>query len=230
MYTAHSDHLGIGEPVNGDAIYNGAADDASGVAALLVIAQALRSLPQPPARSVLFLAVTAEEEGMLGSDYYAHFPTVPIRNIVANVNMDGASLFYTFKDIVAYGATDSTLERVVERDAARLSLKVSPDPEPEQLYFIRSDQYSFVRQGVPALFISEGFAAKDPKFDAKKFTDEWNATRYHAPSDDMAQPMNLDASVQFMRLEFLIGYDIANDPQRPRWKPGDFFGETFGRK
>jgi hypothetical protein len=230
VYSAHLDHLGIGMPINGDAIYNGAADDASGTAALLVIAQAFKSLPHPPARSIMFLAVTAEEKGLLGSDYFAHFPTVPIQSIVADLNMDGASVFYTFNDIVPLGATDSTLDTVVRRDAARLGLKVSADPEPEQNDFIRADQYSFVRQGVPSVFISEGEQAKDPKFNAKKFNEQWTATRYHAPSDDMNQPMDFDASVEFMRVNFLIGYDVAQDPQRPMWKPGDFFGESFGRK
>lgn len=230
VYTAHVDHLGIGKPINGDSIYNGAADDASGVAALLVIAKAFRSLSPAPARSIMFIGVTAEEKGLLGSDYFAHFPTVPIRSIVADINIDGASLFYTFNDIVPLGAPDSTLDAVVQRDAARLGLKVSPDPEPDQHYFVRADQYSFVRQGVPSVFISEGEDARDPKFNAKKFNEEWTATRYHAPSDDMNQPMDLDASVEFMQVDFLVGYDIAQDPQRPMWKPEDFFGETFGRR
>jgi hypothetical protein len=230
VYTAHVDHLGIGKPINRDSIYNGAADDASGTAALLVIARAFKSLPHAPARSILFLAVTAEEKGLLGSDYFVHFPTVPIQSMVADINMDGASMFYTFNDIVPLGAPDSTLDAVVQRDASRLGLKVSPDPAPDQHLFVRADQYSFVRQGVPSVFIYNGEEAKDPKFNAKKFGEEWIATRYHAPSDDMNQPMDLDASVQFMQIDFLIGYDIAQDPQRPRWKPGDFFGETFGRK
>ena len=230
VYSAHVDHLGIGAPINGDSIYNGAADDASGTAALLVIAQAFKSMPHPPARSIMFLGVTAEEKGLLGSDYFAHFPTVPIQSIAANVNMDGASLFYTFKDIVSLGADDSTLGKIVEREAARLGLIVSPDPEPEQLNFVRADQYSFVRQGVPSVYITEGEQAKDPSIDGKKFGEQWVANRYHSPSDDMNQPMDLDASVQFMQLDFLVGYDIAQDPQRPTWKPGDFFGESFGRK
>jgi Peptidase family M28/PA domain len=230
VYTAHADHLGIGKPINGDSIYNGAADDASGTAALLVIAKAFKSLAHAPARSILFLGVTAEEKGLLGSDYFAHFPTVPIQSVVADINMDGASLFYTFNDIVPLGAPDSTLDAVVHRNAARLGLKVSPDPNPDQHYFVRADQYSFVRQGVPSVFITEGEEARDSKFNAKKFSEEWIATRYHAPSDDMSQPMDLDASVEFMQVDFLVGYDIAQDPQRPKWKPGDFFGESFGRK
>jgi hypothetical protein len=230
VYTAHVDHLGIGGPINGDSIYNGAADDASGVAAMLVIAKAYKSIPHPAARSILFLAVTGEEKGLLGSDYFAHFPTVPIHSIVADINMDGASVFYTFKDIVALGAPDSSLDAVVHRDAALLDLKVSPDPEPEQNYFVRADQYSFVRQGVPSVFITEGEEARDPTFNAKKFNDDWIATRYHSPSDDMNQPLDFDAAVEFMQVDFLVGYDIAQDPQRPTWKSGDFFGETFGRK
>jgi hypothetical protein len=230
VYSAHVDHLGIGRPINGDSIYNGAFDDASGTAALLVIAKAFKSLPHPPARSILFLGATAEEKGLLGSDYFAHYPTVPISSIVADINMDGASTFYTFKDIVPLGAESSTLDSTVRRTAARLGLKVSPDPEPEQHFFVRADQYSFVRQGVPSVFISEGEEARDPKVDGKKVAEEWIATRYHAPSDDMNQPMDLNASVEFMQVDFLVGYDVAQEPQRPAWKPGDFFGTTFGRK
>jgi hypothetical protein len=230
VYSAHVDHLGIGTPIDGDSIYNGAVDNASGTAALLVIAKAFRSMAHPPARSIMFLGSTAEEKGLLGSDYFAHFPTVPIKSIVADINMDGASVFYTFRDIVALGAPDSSLDAVVARNAARLGLKVSPDPWPDQNYFVRADQYSFVRQGVPSVFISEGEEAKDPSVDGKKFYEQWIATRYHAPSDDMNQPLNFDATVQFMQIQFLVGYDIAEDPQRPRWKPGDFFGDTFGPK
>ncbi len=230
VYTAHLDHLGIGSPINGDPVYHGAADNASGTAALLVLAKAFKSMPHPPARSIMFLGVTAEEKGLLGSDYFAHFPTVPIQSLVADINMDGASIFYAFNNIVPLGAPDSTLEAVVQRNAARLGLKVSPDPEPDQNYFIRADQYSFVRQGVPSVFISEGEEARDPKINAKKFNEEWIANRYHAPSDDMKQPMDLDASVEFMQIDFLVGYDIAQDPQRPTWKAGDFFGESFGHR
>jgi Zn-dependent M28 family amino/carboxypeptidase len=197
---------------------------------LLVIAKAFKSMARPPARSIMFLGATAEEKGLLGSDYFAHFPTVPIKSIVADINMDGASVFYTFNDIIALGAPDSSLDAVVARNAARLGLKVTPDPEPDQHYFVRADQYSFVRQGVPSVFISDGEEAKDPAIDAKKFTEQWIATRYHAPSDDMNQPLNFDAAVQFMQIDFLVGYDIAQDPQRPKWKPGDFFGENFALK
>jgi Zn-dependent M28 family amino/carboxypeptidase len=228
IYTAHTDHLGIGRAVNGDAIYNGAVDDASGVSALIEMAKAFVSLPKPPARSVLFLAVTAEEKGLLGADYFAHFPTVPISSIVADVNMDGASVFYTFKDVVPLGAEHNSLGEVVARNAAKLGLQVSPDPMPEQVSFIRADHYSFVRQGVPAITLGEGLQAKDPNVDGRKFVENWIATRYHAPSDDMDQPLNFDATMQFMQIGFLVGYDLAQDRQRPVWKSGDFFGELFG--
>jgi len=151
-------------------------------------------------------------------------------DVVADINMDGASVFYTFNDIIAPGAPDRSLDAVVARNAAHLGLKVTPDPWPDQHYFVRADQYSSVRQGVPSVCISEGEEAKDPAVDGKKFAEQWTATRYHAPSDDMNQPLNFDAAVQFMQIDFLVGYDIAQDPQRPKWKPGDFFGEKFGRK
>lgn len=229
IYSAHSDHLGIGTPINGDAIYNGAADDASGVAALLVLAEAFKSLPRPPARSILFLATTAEEKGLLGADYFAEFPTVPRKSLVADLNMDGASVFYTFDEIVALGGPSSTLGDVVGRDAPLLGLKMIPDPQPEQVGFVRNDEYSFVRRGVPAVSLGEGLHAKDPQVDGKKLADDYIQYRYHAPSDDMSQPLNFDAAIQFMQINFLVGYDVAENPQRPTWNLSDFFGKTFGK-
>lgn len=228
VYSAHTDHMGIGRPINGDAIYNGAADDASGTSALIELARAFTRLAKPPARSILFLATTAEEQGLLGADYFARFPTVPRSSIVADFNMDGASVFYTFKDVV--GDEHSTLGDAIARAADKLGLQVSPDPMPEQINFVRADHYAFVRQGIPAVTISEGLQAKDPNLDARKFVENWIATRYHAPSDDMNQPLNFDATIQFMQLNFLVGYDVAQERQRPAWKPGDFFGDLFGRR
>jgi Zn-dependent M28 family amino/carboxypeptidase len=205
-------------------------DDASGVTALIEMARAFASLPKAPARSMMFLAVTGEEKGLLGSDYFAHFPTVPIRSLVADINMDGASVFYTFKDIIPLGAEHTTLNELVARDAAKLGLVVSPDPMPEQVNFIRSDHYSFVRQGVPSVNMGEGLQAKDPKVDGRKFLEDWIEKRYHAPSDDMDQPLNFDATVQYMQITFLIGYDVAQQRARPAWKPGDFFGNLYAPK
>src|SRR5256885_5853653 len=230
VYSAHTDHLGIGRAINGDSIYNGAADDAYGLPALLEMERAFVQMPKPPARSVMFAGFTAEEKGLLGADYFVRNSTVPIRNIVANLNMDGASVFYTFNDVVALGAEHTSLDQVVARDAAALNLDVTADPMPEQMNFIRNDEYAFVRRGVPAICINEGFKTKDPNVDGRKFVENWIATRYHSPSDDMNQPLNFDATVQFMQINFLIGYDVAQQQERPAWKPGDFFGELYGRK
>jgi hypothetical protein len=230
VYSAHTDHIGIGRPVNGDNIYNGAVDDASGTSALIELANAFAKLPKSPARSILFLATTAEEPGLLGADYFARFPTVPIRSIAADFNMDAASVFYTFKDIVPLGAEHTTLSDLIARDAAMLGLRVSPDPMPEQNNFIRADHYAFVRQGVPAITISEGLQAADPKVDAKKVVETWIETRYHAPGDDMDQPLNFDATIQFMQINFLVGYDVAQQSARPEWKSADFFGNLYSRK
>ena len=229
VYSAHTDHLGIGTPINGDSIYNGAADNASGVAALLLLAQAFKSLSHPPARSILFLATTGEEKGLQGADYFAEFPTVPRKSLVADINMDGAMVFYASDEIVAAGAPSSSLGSVVERDAPLLGLKMIPDPQPEQLFFIRNDEYSFVRRGVPAVWLREGFHAKDPKVDGKKLAEDYVRLRYHAPSDDMSQPLDFDGAVQFMQINFLVGYDVAQAPQRPTWNTNDFFGKTFGK-
>ncbi len=230
VMTAHVDHVGIGDAVNGDAIYNGAVDNASGTAALLEIARAFAEGTERPKRSVIFLAVTGEEAGLLGSDFYAHYPTVPISQIVANVNMDGISVLYEFKDIVALGADHSTLVQPVEDVARHLSLEVSPDPMPEENFFIRSDQYSFVKQGVPALSISEGFKTVDPSLDGKKMQVDWIRTRYHTPQDDMQQPLNFKAARLCTQVLFAVGYEIANAPDRPHWNAGDIFGQRFGKK
>jgi hypothetical protein len=227
IYTAHSDHLGIGPPINGDGIYNGAADNASGIGALIELARAFVRLPRAPARSIVFLAVTAEEKGLLGSDYYAHFPTVPVKDIVANINMDIAGLFYESKDVIALGVEHSSLGSVARGAAQQIGVVVVPDPMPEQAFFVRSDQYSFVRAGVPSLNIGCGYTATDPKVDAEKFINDWITRRYHAPSDDMSQPMDARGIAQFMRINFLVGYHVAQERERPRWNQGDFFGDTF---
>lgn len=229
LYTAHADHLGIGEPIDGDSIYNGALDNASGTSALLEIARVFSELPRAPRRSILFLAVTGEEEGLLGSDYYAHYPTVPIHQIVANINMDGISLFYDFRDIVPLGAEHSSVGQVVDEVAQHFGLEVSPDPLPEEVFFIRSDQYSFVRQGVPAVAIGEGFKAVDPKINGREVSLQWEKTRYHTPKDDMNQPLNFEAAVKCTQINFAVGYIVAQQTPRPTWNKGDFFGREFAK-
>jgi Zn-dependent M28 family amino/carboxypeptidase len=193
------------------------------------VARAFASLPTAPRRSVLFVAVTGEEEGLLGSDYYAEHPTVPLEQIVANVNIDGLAILYPFREMSALGAEHSTLDSTVARVARRMGVTVAPDPFPQEVFFIRSDQYSFVRRGVPAVFPFLGMRS-DSGIDAAARFKEWLATRYHLPQDDIDEPMDLEAGARSAQLEFLVGLEIANADERPTWKPGDFFGNTFGRK
>jgi hypothetical protein len=229
VYTAHLDHLGIGPAVKDDKIYNGALDNASGSAILIETARAFSQMRPRPRRSILFVAVTAEESGLLGSDYFAHNPTVPAGSLVANVNMDEDAMLWPLRDIVAFGAEHSSLGGVVERAAKRLNLSRSPDPMPQQVVFIRSDQYSFVKQGVPAIFPIAGFKSGDPKIDPEAIFENWEETRYHQPQDDMEQPgLDFDAAVQYAKFIFLCGYYVAQDPLRPRWNAGDFFGDLYG--
>lgn len=229
VITAHLDHLGVGVAVKGDSIYNGALDNASGSAALLEVARAFTALPRPPRRSVLFLAVTGEEMGLLGSDYFAEYPTIPIENIVANVNLDGLAILYPLRELVPLGAEHSTLDSAVARVAKRLDIALGPDPFPQEVFFVRSDQYSFVRRGIPSLFPFMGLRS-DSAVDAPARFRGWLATRYHTPQDDIGQPMDLEAGARHAQFGFLLGLEIANADQRPAWKAGDFFGKTFGQR
>jgi len=229
VYTAHIDHLGICPAINGDNVCHGALDNASGVATLLEIARAYSRLQQPPRRSVLFVFVTGEEMGLLGSDYFAHNPTVPLKSIVANVNMDGApGQFYAMKDVVPLGSEHSTLGDDVAAASKVLDYEVSPDPMPEENNFIRSDQYSFVLQGVPAVDVTDGVHSTDPAIDGFAYQKKWLTTRYHTPLDSMDQPINFDEMAKGAVLNFLIGYRVAQHNQAPDWNKGDFFGTTFG--
>lgn len=228
VYTAHVDHLGIGVPVNGDAIYNGAVDNASGTACMIEIARAFTRLELPPRRSIIFLGPTAEEKGLLGSDYFAENPTVPRSQIVANVNMDSQNLQFDFRDVQVLGAEDSTLGSAAARAAAKMNLEVSPDLQPDLAFFRRSDQYSFVKHGIPALFLRRGGKAVDPHIDGLKIVNEWYATVYHSPSDDLSQPLDWAAGAKSAKFGFLIAYFISEDDAKPRWNAGDFFGTTFG--
>jgi hypothetical protein len=228
IYTAHLDHLGISTPVKGDSIYHGALDNASGVAEILEIARAFSRAPSRPRRSVLFIAVTGEEEGLLGSDYFASNPTVPRSSIVADINIDEDLMLWPLRDVVALGAEHSSLEGVVKRAAARLQLGVGPDPAPEQVSFIRSDQYSFVRQGIPSIDLEAGFRSDDPTIKPAKISDSWDNNLYHSPQDDMQQPgLDFEAAAALTRVGFLCGLYIAQQTERPGWNPGDFFGAAF---
>jgi Zn-dependent M28 family amino/carboxypeptidase len=231
VYSAHLDHLGIGEPVKGDNIYNGALDNGSGSAILLEVARAFSGMTTPPRRSILFLSVTGEEAGLLGSDYFAHNPTVNKSSVVANINMDEDVMLWPLRDIVAFGAEHSSLDAVVQKAAARLGLSESPDPLPEEVVFIRSDQYSFVKQGVPAIFPVAGFKSDDPKIRPAEIFKNWEETRYHQPQDDMDQPgLDFDAAAKYARFVFLCGFLITEDSERPTWNKGDFFGEHYAHQ
>ncbi len=231
VFTAHVDHLGICRPSEEDTICHGAFDNASGTSAVLEVARAFSSLPRPPRRSILFVFVTGEEKGLLGSDYFAHFPTVPIENIVADVNIDGApGLLWPNKDIVPLGAEHSSLSKDVEVAARNKGYTISPDPIPEEVIFIRSDQYSFVKQGVPAVFMSSGMQSADPKIDGAAVFRKWSSSIYHTPKDNMSQQFYFDSAARSTGLSFLVGYEVAQQAERPTWNAGDFFGTRFAQK
>jgi hypothetical protein len=231
VYTAHLDHLGIGQPVNGDRIYNGALDNASGSACLLEIARAYSKMQPRPRRSILFVSVTAEEAGLLGSDYFAHYPTVTKDRLIADINIDGnLALLWPIEDVVARGSEHSTLGITVREAAARLNFDVSPDPFPELVFFIRSDQYSFVKQGIPSVFPSAGTKSSDPNIKPQQIITKWRQTTYHKPQDEMNQPFDFESGAKYARYNFFLGYLVAQKTEKPAWNPGDFFGEHYGKK
>lgn len=231
VYSAHLDHLGIGNPVKGDSIYNGAHDDASGNAILLEVARAYRSLKVAPKRSVVFAVVTGEEMGLLGSDFFIN--NMPFKNgkVVANLAIDMPFFFHPVLDIVPYGADHSSLGQQTQRAARDLGLKISPDPFPEQVVFIRSDHYSFIKKGIPALFIKSGFMTVPADTVVRSKSDvAWRSTNYHKPQDNMDQPFDFDAAATHVKINFLIGYYVSNGTDVPAWNKDDFFGRKFLRK
>jgi hypothetical protein len=229
VYTAHIDHLGLGPVIDGDGIYNGAADNAAGTAIVLEIARAFASLPQSPRRSVMFLLVTAEEAGLMGSDYFVQNPTVPLERIVANINLDGGVSLYPAADIIAWGEEHSSLKPIIRKAAAEVGFGVSPDPFPEETIFIRSDQYCFVRKGIPSVFLELGLESLDLKIDGREVVTNWLVTAYHSPKDDMNQSFHFESSARLARVAFRIGREVAMMEGKPEWNEGDFFGGKFGR-
>jgi len=227
VFTAHLDHNGVGAAVDGDTIYNGMYDNAMGSSLLLETARAVAQ--SPARRSMLFIALTAEERGLLGSDYFAHYPTVPSDSIIANVNLDMPLFLYPVADIIAFGSEHSSLEATVAEAIAAEGFTLTPDPMPEENLFRRSDQYSFVRRGVPAAYLKPGFTSTDPDIEGKAIENEHRKHHYHQPSDDLSRPVDWASAVRFARANARIGYAIANDDERPTWNEGDFFGEKFGR-
>ena len=225
----HLDHEGIGTPVNGDSIYNGALDNAAGIASMLEAARALAAEPVKPRRSILFLAVTAEEKGLLGSEYYARHPTVPLERIVGLVNLDMPVLLYDFTDVVAFGAQHSSLQEITRTAVGEAGLTLTPDPMPDQSIFVRSDHYRFVQQGVPSIFLSTGWNSTRGAGEGGKATLGFLGTHYHQPSDDTSLPIDYAAGAKFAGVNYVILKAIADDDQRPSWNAGDFFGELFAR-
>ena len=228
VFASHLDHVGIGEPVNGDSIYNGALDNAVGIASMLEVARVLSS--QRPRRSVLFLATTAEEKGLVGSDYFANKPTIAVERMVGALSLDGAMPFYDLVDVIGYGAGSSTLGDSIERAASSLGISVSPDLEPGQAFFTRSDHYPFVRKGIPGIFLIAGDAPTPDGKDARKINQAWAAQHLHQPSDDLNQPFDYNHLVKWAELFRRWTVDAANADERPLWYNGDYFGERFAPK
>jgi Zn-dependent M28 family amino/carboxypeptidase len=230
VLSGHLDHLGVGkakpgEPADKDRIYNGAMDNAVGSATTMEVARVMAAEPKGPRRSVLFLISTGEEKGLLGADYYAHFPSVPAASIVGNVDLDMPVLLYPFTDLVAYGADHSSLGPVVAGAVAPMQVALSPDPMPAETIFVRSDHYMFVKQGVPAVFLATGYANGG----AKAFGD-FLAHTYHQPGDDMNQAWNWRAGARFAEANWRITSAMANNDAPPLWFKGDFFGDMFAPK
>jgi hypothetical protein len=213
ILTAHLDHVGVGRPIRDDRIYNGAMDNASGIATLIEVARMLKDTPVN--RSVLFVAVTGEEKGLLGSKYFAQFPTVPRQAIVANLNFDMFLPLYPFKLLTVIGLEESTLGDVAREVAAAREIPVQSDPEPQRNSFVRSDQYSFVRQGIPAIAFKVGYRSGSNEEATFK---TWLRERYHAPSDDIHQPVDKNAAVEFNRLIAAVAEAVANRESAPAWK------------
>jgi hypothetical protein len=224
VLSAHLDHLGRVKPVNGDDIANGAMDNAMGIATMLEAARAFASSPVKPKRSILFAAVTAEEEGLLGSEYLAKHPVVGAGKVVGVVNLDMPIATYDFQDVVAYGAEHSTIAQAVAKAIRSEGVKLSPDPAPEQVIFVRSDHYPFVKEGVPAISLDLG-----PAGPGAKATEEFITKHYHDVSDDMRLPFNWGAAAKFARINYLIAKQLADSAEPPLWYRGDYFGDAFAK-
>jgi Zn-dependent M28 family amino/carboxypeptidase len=225
IYTAHHDHLGVGEPdATGDTIYNGAKDNAAGVAQVLAIAKAYKALPQAPRRSTMFLLVAAEEQGLLGSLYYAQHPTVPPGRIAANINYDGGNIWGRAKDVVYIGKGKSSLDGIVETVAQTQGRAVHGDQFPDRGFFYRSDQFNFAKIGVPALYLDDSVEIiGKPEGWGKQQVEDFEAKRYHQPSDEIDASWVFDGMIEDAQLGFLVGLTVANADEMPKWNAGDEF-------
>lgn len=233
VFSAHLDHIGVSDAAHGeegghDKINNGAQDNAAGIAVMLEVARLFTESGKAPRRSMLFVAVTAEEEGLLGSDYFAQHPPVAGKAMVANINLDMPMLLYPFQDVIAFGAEHSSLGKTAAHAAEKTGLKLSPDPMPEQVIFVRSDHYSFVRQGVPSIYLITGRDAVDSKINGTEAQVEFLKSRYHRPSDEADDQISYVAAKQFADVNFAIAKEVADAEKKPRWIEGDFFGKLYG--
>jgi Zn-dependent M28 family amino/carboxypeptidase len=227
VLSAHLDHIGVSPAKPGDApdkdrINNGALDNGAGIATMLEVARAMAQSSNKPRRSIIFLASTAEEKGLLGADYYARHPSVPVSQIVGNVDLDMPLLLYPFTDLIAFGADHSTLGPIVAKAVAPMGVKLSPDPMPQESIFVRSDHYMFVRQGVPAVFLATGFANG-----GEKSWGDFLGGAYHHPGDDMAQKIDWTAGARFAEANYRITRAMADGDTPPQWFAKDFFGDLF---
>jgi hypothetical protein len=225
VFSAHLDHVGIGAPINGDAIYNGALDNALGVGLLLETARLAHAGPQT-ARGRVFVALTAEEKGLLGAEHFAAQPGLPGR-LVANINMDMPVVLGPRRDVLPIGIEHSSLQAVVEAAAAELDVELSANPFPEESVFVRSDQYAFIRRGVPALYLKGGIQSTEAGVDGAAQLAEFLRTHYHQPSDDVSLPIHYPTAARLADLNHRIGLRVGNDADAPRWNEGNFFGERF---
>lgn len=224
VYSAHWDHLGVGPAVNGDTIYNGAKDNGVGVASMLELARAFTKLPTPPKRSIVFLAVTAEEQGLLGSQYYAVTPIYPLAKTLANINVDGMNVHGRTRDLTLVGLGASDLDDYARDAAGEQGRILRPDPEPEKGFYYRSDHFNFAKQGVPALDPDEGveFVGKPAEF-GERVRGEWNERDYHQPSDIVRPDWDLSGAFEDLKVFFAVGYRVADADTMPAWKPGNEF-------
>jgi len=220
VLSAHLDHLGIGEPINGDRIYNGAMDNAAGSAVLLDMLASLKKQSKKLKRSLLFVFVTGEEKGLLGSRYFTAHPTVKPGSMIANINIDMFLPIVPLKVLTVYGLAESDMGDAAREVAQSLGVQVQPDPEPQRNAFIRSDQYNFIRHGIPALAMGVGFLPGSPEQQTFK---DWLTQRYHAPSDDVDQPVDLAAAGKYEEIVRALAIKTADEAQRPQWKANSFF-------
>jgi hypothetical protein len=227
VVSAHLDHLGISEPVNGDSVNNGAYDNASGTAMMLEVARAFTSLKVRPKRSMVFLSVTGEEKGLQGSDYFARNDAPDSLDVMGDVNLDMVLLLRPLTKVVPIGGEHTSFGPLVEHAARLAGLETAPDPLPAEVVFVRSDQFSFIKQGVPAVFPVSG---NDGSAAGADEVAHWRVEHYHSPSDDMNQPFDWPSGAKFTSMAFWTAWMAADATQPPRWNPGDFFGGRFGAR